>query len=115
MDRDLELLLTKKAWEDPEFASLLAKNPHEAMSQLGINVPKNVKLKIIIQQPNTLYFTVPAARTELKNNPDALNSFQLTQMDIWSSGKMFVWICPVQQEWELLQMRNSVYKGNNNE
>lgn len=106
MENDFELLLTKKAWEDPDFASLLTTNPVKALSQLGVTVPDGIKLNIILQKPNTLYFTIPPAN----HNLDLQKPFELNQIDIWSSGKMFVWLASTKQKAKLLQLRDSIHK-----
>ena len=54
---DFEYLLTKKAWEDKEFADLLASNPYEALAQLGVSIPENIKLKVV-QQKKILYISL---------------------------------------------------------
>lgn len=111
MEHDFELMLTKKAWSDPDFAALLERDPHAALTQLGVTVAKDTKLKIIVQKPNTLYFTIPPVRTDLENRPPISPAeFQLNQIDIWSSSKMFIWIAAARQKVKLLQMRNSIYE-----
>lgn len=109
---DFEYLLTKKAWEDKEFADLLVSNPYEALTQLGVSIPKNIKLKVMLQKKDTLYFTIPVFdRKRSQENP-----FQLNQIDIWSSGKMFLWLASAEQKVKLLQLRNSIFTtGANNE
>lgn len=58
MDKnDFEYLLTKKAWEDKEFADLLASNPYEALAQLGVSIPGNIKLKVV-QQKKIFYISL---------------------------------------------------------
>ncbi|AJI68985.1 hypothetical protein DR79_1768 [Francisella tularensis] len=48
MDKnDFEYLLTKRAWEDKEFADLLTSNPYQALAQLGVSIPENIKLKVV--------------------------------------------------------------------
>lgn len=106
MDRkDFEYLLTKKAWEDEEFADLLSRDPHEALSQLGVSVSKEVTLKVILQERDTLYFTIPA----FDNKRSMEEPLQLNQIDIWSSGNMFIWLTSAEQKAKLLQIRNSIF------
>ncbi|RZP30462.1 NHLP leader peptide family natural product precursor, partial [Francisella tularensis subsp. holarctica] len=33
----------------------------------------------------------------------------LNQIDIWSSGKMFLWLASAEQKAKLLQLRNSIF------
>ncbi|APA83956.1 NHLP leader peptide family RiPP precursor [Francisella tularensis] len=106
MDKnDFEYLLTKKAWEDKEFADLLTSNPYQALAQLGVSIPDNIKLKVVQQKKDTLYFTIPAF--DKKRSQE--KPFQLNQIDIWSSGKMFLWLASAEQKAKLLQLRNSIF------
>ncbi|MDE5035701.1 NHLP leader peptide family natural product precursor, partial [Francisella tularensis subsp. holarctica] len=51
MDKnDFEYLLTKRAWEDKEFVDLLTSNPNQALAQLGVSIPENIKLKVVQQK-----------------------------------------------------------------
>lgn len=112
MKQDFELLLTKKAWENPDFADLLASDPEKALNQLGITVPEGVKLKIILQKPDTLYFTIPPVNKSIISK----EKFVLNQMDIWSSSRMFIWLAAAKQKVKLLQLRSSIFfKGDCNE
>ncbi|ACD31518.1 hypothetical protein [Francisella tularensis] len=106
MDKnDFEYLLTKRAWEDKEFADLLTSNPYQALAQLGVSIPENIKLKVVQQKKDTLYFTIPAF--DKKRSQE--KPFQLNQIDIWSSGKMFLWLASAEQKAKLLQLRNSIF------
>lgn len=58
MDKnDFEYLLTKRAWEDKEFVDLLTSNPYQALAQLGVSIPENIKLKVV-QQKKILYISL---------------------------------------------------------
>lgn len=103
--KDFEYLLTKKAWEDREFADLLSRDPHRALSQLGVSVSGEVKLKVILQERDTLYFTIPV----FDPKRDTEEPFQLNQIDIWSSGRMFLWLASADQKAKLLQIRNGIF------
>lgn len=102
--KDFEYLLTKRAWEDKEFAELLSREPHEALSQLGVSVSGEVTVKVILQDRGTLYFIIPA----FDENRCTEEPFQLNQVDIWSSGQMFLWLASAEQKAKLLQIRNSI-------
>ncbi|WP_444928412.1 hypothetical protein ACJJIF_00230 (plasmid) [Microbulbifer sp. SSSA002] len=55
----------------------------------------------------TLYLTIPPAKPE-----DELNAtLDLNQMDLWSSGDMFVWLSSVYNKVKLLGIRASIAKG----
>ena len=83
----------------------MVNNPYEALSQLRVSIPENIKLKVILQKKDTLYFTIPAFDKKLS----AEKPFQLNQIDIWSSGKVFLWLASIEQKVKLLQLRNSIF------
>jgi len=107
MERDFELLLTRRMWEDPVFAELAERDAGAALKQLGVEVDPAVKVRIIQQRKDTLYLTIPPAKPE-----DELNAtLDLNQMDLWSSGDMFVWLSSVYNKVKLLGIRASIAKG----
>ena len=53
---DIETGLTERAWRDPEFASLLTREPAAALAIIGVELPKGVRVEVKIQEPNTLYY-----------------------------------------------------------
>ncbi|WP_051125902.1 hypothetical protein [Pseudovibrio sp. FO-BEG1] len=107
MERDFELLLTRRMWEDPVFAELAERDAGAALKQLGVEVDPAVNVRIIQQREDTLYLTIPPAKPE-----DELNAtLDLNQMDLWSSGDMFVWLSSVYNKVKLLGIRASIAKG----
>ncbi|SFU10147.1 hypothetical protein SAMN05444141_108245 [Pseudovibrio denitrificans] len=107
MERDFELLLTRRMWEDPAFAELAERDAGAALKQLGVEVDPAVKVRIIQQREDTLYLTIPPAKPE-----DELNAtLDLNQMDLWFSGDMFVWLSSVYNKVKLLGIRSSIAKG----
>ncbi|MGH0002078.1 hypothetical protein ACQU0X_18560 [Pseudovibrio ascidiaceicola] len=107
MDRDFELLLIQRMWEDPAFAKLAERDAAAALKELGVRVDPGVKVRIIQQRKDTLYLTIPPAKQE-----GALDTtLDLNQMDLWSSGDMFVWVASVYNKVKLLGIRSSIAKG----
>src|SRR3990167_6081737 len=104
MEKDFEYLLTKHMWEDPGFSELAQRDPIQALKSIGVNVPPDVKIKIISQRKDTLYYTIPPA----KNDNEADVKLDLNQMDLWSSADMFVWVASVYDKVELLSIRSSI-------
>src|SRR5690242_15348590 len=79
---DLEYVLTKKIWEEPGLQAAAEKDPVAVLASIGVTVPSDVKVKIIVQRRDTLYFTIPPA----KKAGAASTPAPTNQMDLWSSG-----------------------------
>lgn len=103
MSGDFERLLTRRAWTDEGFAAQLESSPVEALRGLGVTVPSGIKVKVVVQRRDRIYFTIPPARDPRSPPPSA----PLNQMDLWSSQGLFVWIAPVAAKFELLALRNA--------
>lgn len=103
MADDFETMVTRRIWSDPEFAKAVQESPAEALAQLGVTVPAGVKVEVVVQQPDTLYFAIPPAR----QTPES-QEFRQTQMDIWSSGDSFIWMNSASQAFNMLAIRSSV-------
>ena len=104
MAKDFEYYITKLAWDDLEFAKRLEKDPVAALTSKGIKVPKGIKLNIIVQKKNTIYFSIPP---EKKVDEKPQTNFPEI-MDVWSSGNFFIWFAPVTMKFCLFQLRHSV-------
>ncbi|MBF6332219.1 nitrile hydratase [Nocardia transvalensis] len=86
---DMEAAITRRGWTDPEFPEQVRHNPVEALSTLGIEVPKGLAVDIRVQQRNTLYFCLPPV-------PRQSDHGMVNQMDLWGTAEMFVWAMPLQ-------------------
>ena len=93
---DVELALTRLAWNDPS----MAEDPAAALSQLGVDVPAGLRFNVRIQRPDTLYLVIPPAYSD-DGEPERV----VNQMDLWRSGDQFVWIMPQDAKVALVQMR----------
>ncbi|MNM08608.1 hypothetical protein D3C81_186820 [compost metagenome] len=107
MNSSLERKITELAWRDPLFAELIERNPHQALAQIGVEVPEGVKLDIRRQRRDTLYYVIPPYSEE----PDQADSV-INQMDLWQSAELFVWIMPQKLKVQLLAMRQSFRRNN---
>jgi len=106
MSGDFERNLTKRIWTDDRFAAQVESNPAEAFRSMGIEVPTGVKVKVVVQRRDTVYFTIPPARDARSPPPTA----PLNQMDLWSSKGLFIWLVPVAAKFKLLALRNAARK-----
>ncbi|MCX5495810.1 hypothetical protein OSH11_13935 [Kaistia dalseonensis] len=103
MTGDFERELTKRVWSDDAFATRLESNPVEALQSMGVSVPPGVKVKVVVQQPDRLYFTIPPMRAPESPAPSA----PLNQFDLWSSKGLFIWLVPVAAKFQLLALRSA--------
>ena len=103
MTKDFETILTRRIWSDPDFAELATRAPEQALAELGITIPEGVRVNIVVQRPDTLYFAIPPTRTV-----EPSETFSQAQMDIWCSGDSFIWINSADQAATMLTLRSSV-------
>lgn len=106
MSGDFERELTRRVWTDDTFAAEVESDPVEALKSMGVEVPAGVKVKVVVQGRDTIYFTIPPARASQSPPPPA----PLNQMDLWSSKGLFIWLVPVAAKFKLLALRNAVRK-----
>jgi hypothetical protein len=106
MSGDFERELTKRVWTDNAFAVQVESDPVEALKSMGIEVPAGIKLKVVVQRRDTVYFTIPPVRDPQSPPP----ATPLNQMDLWSSKGLFIWLVPVAAKFKLLALRNAARK-----
>jgi hypothetical protein len=103
---DFERELTKRVWMDDAFAEQIETNPVQALKSMGVEVPAGVKVRVVAQRRDTIYFTIPPARDPQSPPPPT----PLNQMDLWSSKGLFIWLVPVAAKFKLLALRNAARK-----
>ena len=107
MSGDFELELTLRVWSDDAFAAQAESDPLGALKSMGVEAPAGVKVKIVVQRRDRVYFTIPPARAP--NSPPAATP--LNQMNLWSSKGLFVWLVPVAAKFKLLALRDAARTG----
>ena len=95
----LERELIERAWSDPGFASQLAGEPEVALAALGVTVPDGMRVDILMQRRDTLYYVIPPFVPG--GDPNVITN----QMDLWRSADEFIWIMPEGAKVDLLGMR----------
>jgi len=103
MSGDFEKELTRRVWTDDAFAAQVESDPVAALKSMGVEVPAGVKVKVVVQQRDRVYFTIPPARAPGSPPPPE----PLNQMDLWSSQGLFIWLVPVAAKFKLLALRNA--------
>jgi len=106
MSGDFEAALTRRIWTDDAFAERVESDPVGALESMGIQVPSGLKVKVVLQRRDRIYFTVPPVRAPGAVPPAA----PLNQMDLWSSKGLFVWLVPVAAKFKLLALRDAARK-----
>ena len=61
--RELEAKITAKAWKDPAFRKQLVNYPRETLTQMGLEIPKNINVHIHEDNANTFTFVLRAPPT----------------------------------------------------
>ncbi len=60
MQKDLQSLLIKKAWEDAEFKKELIESPKETIQKMfEIVLPENLKINVVEEASDSLYLVLP--------------------------------------------------------
>jgi hypothetical protein len=59
-----------KAWKDPAFKKKLFADPKAALKEMGIDIPKNVTVKIVEDTPKSLTVVLPMAPTQVNEMND---------------------------------------------
>lgn len=103
MAGDFERELTKRVWTDDQFAALAETDAVEALKAMGVQVPGGLKVKIVVQRRDRIYFTIPPLRACQSALPTAPHN----QMDLWSSSGLFIWLVPLAAKFKLLALRNA--------
>ncbi|WP_395665859.1 hypothetical protein [Methylocella sp.] len=103
MSGDFERELTRRVWSDDAFAAQVESDPVAALKTMGVEVPAGVKVKVVVQRRDRVYFTIPPARDPQSPPP----ATALNQMDLWSSQGLFIWLVPVAAKFKLLALRNA--------
>ncbi|WBK02199.1 hypothetical protein [Methylocystis parvus] len=106
MSGDFERELTNRVWADDTFATQVERSPVEALRSMGVEVPAGVKVKVVVQRRDRIYFTILPARAPHAEPETA----PLNQMDLWSSKGLFIWLVPVAAKFKLLALRNAARK-----
>jgi len=53
-----------KAWNDPEFKSVLLGDPVKVLTEMGISIPKDVNVRIVEDTDNLIHMILPLPPTE---------------------------------------------------
>lgn len=62
---EIENRAISKAWKDENFKKELMEKPHQAIAQIGINVPEKIEIKVVEESARVLYLVLPV-------NPETL-------------------------------------------
>ena len=76
---DLEQQIIARALKDPQFRAQLISNPREALASMGIQLPADVQVRVIEQEPNVLYLVLPE-RAEIIEAAGELSEAELAEV-----------------------------------
>jgi len=62
---EIETKAITKAWQDENFKKDLMEKPHQAIAQIGINVPEKIEIRVVEESAKVLYLVLPV-------NPEGL-------------------------------------------
>ena len=65
--RDLEEKIIERARQDEDFKKLLLSDPHSAIAQMDVQVPRDIEIKVLEESARVAYLVLPANQEELKD------------------------------------------------
>ena len=75
-NHDLKAKIIAKAWKDPHFKERLLKNPKAAFKEVGLDISKDIQVKVIEDKPNSFTFVLPAPVAQV----DSLSEQELIKL-----------------------------------
>jgi hypothetical protein len=91
-DYDVEEKIISLAWENEQFREALLNNPAEALrNELGLTIPENIKIKLLEEASDTVYFILPQKPSFLNDENDEI--IQVMEMGMGSYGECKSWGC----------------------
>ena len=77
--KELEQRLITKAWQDEAFKQELLNNSKTAFKKEGVNLPDDIEVKVVEENPSLLYFVLPS-------NPDNLSELSESELEAVAGG-----------------------------
>jgi hypothetical protein len=59
MQEDVRAKIIAKCWKDPAFKKKFLANPMECLKEMGLELPKGIKVKAIEDQKDQFTFVIP--------------------------------------------------------
>ncbi len=81
--KEIEQSLIIKAWQNEAFKQELLSNPKSALEKEGINLPDNIEIKVVEENPSLLYFVLPP-------NPDNASQLSESELEAVAGGGPFI-------------------------
>jgi hypothetical protein len=71
--KDFEAMINAKAWKDPKFRKKLLSDPNSALKEMGVDIPKNIKVRVVEDDKTTVTFVIhPAPQNAMEMNENKL-------------------------------------------
>ncbi|MBJ7449919.1 MAG: hypothetical protein JHC93_06125 [Parachlamydiales bacterium] len=86
----LRAKILARAHKDPQFAADLMLDAHKSLQQMGINVPKNIKLTLVMEEEQSiiLFIPPPPQGIEQLSNEELLN---IAAGSIQENAELLTW------------------------
>ena len=79
---ELTAELTLRAWRDPDFRSLLLRDPKAAIKDaVGLSMPESINVKVLEEGTTDVYLVLPM-------NPVDLESLELSEAEFAAASKV---------------------------
>ncbi len=80
--KQLEAKVIEKAWADENFKKELMADPHQALAQFGLHLPRALEIKVLEESAKVVYLVLPV-------NQEVLSDEQLDQVAGGSDYRAF--------------------------
>ena len=87
-NNEIRAKIIAHAWKDENFRKKLLENPKEVLKEYGVEVPKNIEMKVVAEDPTHFYFVIPNSPTEAKKLSEAeLENVAAAKQGFWDCMK----------------------------
>lgn len=61
-----------RAWTDPNFSSLLKSDPRRALGEVGMTVPDDIELRVLIDDGSKVHLVIPLRPNDMTDEEIAI-------------------------------------------
>jgi len=74
-------VLLRDLWTDPEFKAEFLSNPEDGMRNAGLDLPKDIRVKVVEDTPDTIHLVIPRkpANIRIEDIGKDLEAFKLSR------------------------------------
>ncbi len=86
--QEIEEKIIARAWQDESFKQELLSNAKSAFEKEGIPLPENIEVRVVEENPNTIYFVLPMQPSKTEELTDA--ELESVAGGVWGNGNVVI-------------------------